>query len=120
VTHDPQAGIGRQDALQPGGRVVRAVGDDHHPRVNRHPDPDAAAVVDRNPARAAHGIEQRIEDRPVGDGVAPVQHLFGFAVGRRDGARVEVVAPDHHGSFQLAGADHVVEELSDLRPLSIS
>ena len=48
----------------------RAVADDHHAGVLRVAHADAAAVVERHPGRAAGGVEQRVEQRPVGDRVA--------------------------------------------------
>ena len=41
-----------------------------HPGVDRVADADAAAVMERDPAGAAGGVEQGVEQRPVGDGVA--------------------------------------------------
>ena len=59
---------------------ARAVGDDHHAGVERIADADAAAVVGPRPSVAPlDGVEQRVQDRPVGDGVAAVAHAFGFA-----------------------------------------
>ena len=52
VAHDARAGIGREHALEPLGRLVGAVGDDDHARVDRVADADAAAVVDAHPRRA--------------------------------------------------------------------
>src|SRR3712207_8257115 len=39
-----------------------------------------------DPRRATRHVEQRIEDRPVGDGVAAVAHALRLAKGRRDAA----------------------------------
>ena len=86
VPDDARAGVGRQHALEPLGRVVGAVGDDDHPRVDRVADADAAAVVDADPRRARGDVEQRVQDRPVGDRVGAVAHRLGLAVRRGDGA----------------------------------
>ena len=94
VAHDAEPGIARQHALELLVRLARAVGDDDHAGVQRVADADAAAVVDRHPGGAARRVEQRVEDRPVGDGVAAVAHAFGFAVGRRDRPGVEMIAAD--------------------------
>ena len=73
---------------------VGAVGDDDHAGVNRVPDADAAAVVQRHPAGAAGGVEHRVEQRPVGDRVGAVLHRLGLAVGRSDRAGIEMVPAD--------------------------
>ena len=62
-----------------------------------------------DPRRAAGGVEQRVEDRPVGDGVGAVAHRLGLAVGRGDRAGVEVVAADDDGRLDLAAPHQLVE-----------
>jgi hypothetical protein len=52
-------------------RVGAAVRDDHHARMLREAHADAAAVVQRHPGRAARGVQQRVEQRPVAHGVEP-------------------------------------------------
>ena len=74
VAHDADARVGGQDALQALGHHVGAVGDDDHAGVDRVADAHAAAVVEAHPAGAGRGVEQRVEDRPVGDRVAAVLH----------------------------------------------
>ena len=56
----------------------------------------------RSPSRARRRVEQRVEDRPVGDRVGAVFHAFGLAVRRRHRAGVEVVAADDDRRLQLA------------------
>ncbi len=55
-------------------------------------------------------VEQRVQDRPVGDRVGAVPHRLGLAVGRGDRAAVEVVAPDDDRRGDLAGGHQLVEE----------
>ena len=95
VTHDARAGVGREHALEPLGSLVGAVRDDDHPGVDRVADPDAAAVVDAHPGRARGDVDERVQDRPVGDRVRAVAHRLGLAVRRGDRAGIEVVAADH-------------------------
>ena len=52
VAHDAGAGIVGEDALEAAVGFRRAVADDHHPGMLGKADPDAAAVMDRNPGRA--------------------------------------------------------------------
>ena len=54
-------------------------------------------------------LSERVEQRPVGDGVGAVGHRLGLAVRRRDRAGVEVVATDHDRRRQLPAAHHLVE-----------
>ena len=95
VAQDARARVGREHPLEPLRRLVGAVGDDDHARVDRVADADAAAVVDADPGRARRDVEQRVQDRPVGDRVGAVAHRLRLAVRRGDRAGVEVVAPDH-------------------------
>ena len=85
----------------------RAVADDHHAGVLGVAHADAAAVMDRHPGRAAGGVEQRIEQRPVRDRIRAVPHRFGFPIRARHGARVQVIAADDDGRRQLAARDHL-------------
>jgi len=51
-----------------------------------------AAVMQRHPGGTAGGIEQGVEQRPVGHGVRAVGHGFGLAIRRSDTAAVQMVA----------------------------
>ena len=44
-------------------------------------DPHTAAVVERDPRGPAHGVQERVQYGPVGDGVAAVLHALRLAVG---------------------------------------
>ena len=70
-----------------------------------------------NPGRAARGVEQRIEERPVGDRVGAVEHGLGLAIRARNRTRVEVVAADDDGSGELAVGDHLIERKSQAMSL---
>ena len=94
---------------RPLGHLVAPVGDDDHARVDRVADPDAAAVMDADPGRAGGDVQQRVQDRPVGDRVGAVLHRLGLAVGRGDRAGVEVVAADHDGCLDLPAPDELVD-----------
>ena len=88
-------GIAGQHAREPFIGLARAVRHDHHAGMQRIADADAAAVMDRNPGGAGRGVEQRVEDRPVGDRVAAVAHAFGLAIRRRHRSGIEMIAADH-------------------------
>ena len=96
------------------------VGHHHHAGVDRVAHTDAAAVVDRDPGGPGHGVEERVEDRPVGHGVGTVEHAFGLAVGRGHRARVEVVAADDDRGLHSAAAHEVVEDEPHLRALAVA
>src|SRR5437879_9706709 len=70
---------------------------------------DAAAVVDRDPGRAARAVEQRVEEGPVGHGIRAVLHRLGLAVGAGHRARIEVVSADDDRRLQLPVSHHLVE-----------
>ena len=104
VAHDAGRRVVPQHALEAPGRLRRAVGDDDHAGMLREAHADAAAMVQRHPGRARRGVEQRVEQRPVGHGVGAVPHRLGLAVGRGDRAGIEMVAADDDRRLQLAAA----------------
>ena len=83
-------------------------------------DADAAAVVDRNPGCARRGVQQRVQQRPIGDCVRAVQHGFRLAIGRSDRAGVQMIAADDDGRFDLAATHVVVHRESELGALAIT
>jgi hypothetical protein len=62
-----------------------------------------------HPRGAAAGVDERVQQRPVGDRVRPVEHRFRLAVRRGNRSGVEVVAPDHDRRRELSAAHHLVE-----------
>lgn len=73
--------------------IVGAIGADNHARMLAEAHADAAAVMQRDPGGARCGVEERIEERPVGHGVRPV--LFIASV--RGSARRPSRSPDGRG-----------------------
>ncbi len=120
MADDAHPRIGRQHPLQAGGGRIGPVGHDDHPRVQRVPDAHATAVVDADPGRPRGRVQERVQDRPVGDGIGPVEHALGLAVGAGDAPRVEVVPPDDDRRGQLPGAHHLVDPQPRLRPLAVA
>src|ERR1700690_752888 len=106
---DTDAGIVRENALDACGHFLCAIRDEHLPGVLRVADAYATAVVNRNPACAACCVEQCIEQRPIGDGVGSIAHFFRLAVGRSNGAAIEMVAANDDGRFQFTARDEVVD-----------
>ncbi len=120
VPDDSHPGIGRQDTLEPRRHLVGAVGDDDHAGVDRVADPDAAAVVDADPGRAGGHVDERVQDRPVGDRVGAVAHRLRLAVRRGDRAGVEVVAPDHDRRRDATRANQLVDRQAGLRAIAVA
>src|SRR5690349_14755900 len=118
MAHHAARRVVAEDASQAGVRGRRPVAHDHDAGMLRESHADAAAVVDGDPRRPARGVEEGVEERPIGDGVAPVAHRLRLAVRARDGARVEVVAPDDDRRRELAPRDHLVERLADARAVA--
>jgi hypothetical protein len=74
--------------------------------------------MDADPRGAGRGVHECVEDRPVGDRIGSVAHGRGLAVGRRNRARVEVVATDHHRRGNLARSDELVDREPSLRAVT--
>src|SRR5215469_6160152 len=102
MSSDSDARIIRQHTLNPVRHGLSSIGHRHLPRMQRVSNPHPAAIMDRNPARAAGRIQQRIQDGPVGHGIAAILHAFRLAVRRRHGAAVQMIPPHHDGRFDLA------------------
>src|ERR1700760_925011 len=83
-----------------------------------HPHP--AAMMQTYPGRASGSVYQRIEQRPVGDRIAPVKHGFGFAVGRGHGTRIQVITADDDRGFYRPCPNQFIESKSALLPLTLS
>ena len=68
------------DALEAMLGILCAVCHDDHARVLRKTDTDTTAIVDRHPRRARSSVDESIEQWPICDCVAAVEHAFGFAI----------------------------------------
>ena len=99
---------------------VGAVGHHHHAGVDGAADADPAAVVDAHPGGARGGVEQGVQDRPVGDGVGAVGHGLGLPVGAGHRPGVQVVAADHDRGRDLAGGHQLVEGQPGLVALAVA
>src|SRR5207237_8662002 len=84
------------------------------------PDANPTAVVDGDPAGPGSGVEERVQDGPVGDGIATIPHRLGLAIGGRDRAGIEMIPPDDDRGPQLTGPDQFVETQPDLCALAVA
>jgi hypothetical protein len=120
MADDAEAGIASQDALQLLVRLARSIGHDHHPRMDGITNAHPAAVMERHPRRTRRGVQQRVQHRPVGDGIAAIAHGFGLTVRRCHRAGVEMIAPDDDRRADDAPADQVVQGQTEPRALAVS
>src|SRR2546427_10091593 len=75
VAQDSHAGVANQRVFKALSGFARAIGDDGQAR--------AVSIVGKpmnsDEIGAGGAVEQRVEDRPIGDGVAAVAHVAGLA-----------------------------------------
>src|SRR5688572_23734008 len=76
--------------------------------------------MDRDPRRTARRVEQGVEDRPVGDGIAAVAHAFGLAVGRGDRSGIEVIATDDDRGTYPPAADEIVQRQAEAGAIALA
>ena len=83
-------------------------------------DADAAAIVNRNPGCARRGVDERVKQRPISNGIATVDHSFGFAIGRRDRSGVEMIASDHNRRLDFATFNKLVHGDTKFSALTVA
>ena len=114
----PDRRVVPQHPLDPSRRLRRAVRHDHHTGVLREAHADAAAMMQRHPCRPGCTVQERVQERPVGDRIGAVPHRLRLAVGRGDGAGIEMVAADHDRRLHLARRHHLVEGKAEPVPVA--
>src|SRR5262249_385112 len=119
MTQHTHARVAGQHHLQPPFGVCAAVGHYHHAGVQAVADPDAAAVVYAHPPGPARGIDERIEHRPVGDGIRAVPHAFGLAVGRGYRPPTDAPPPAPPRPLPLPPPPPAVHTVSPMRPPAV-
>src|SRR5690606_31677314 len=80
MAHDAAGRVIPQDALDASCGFGGAVANDDLSGVLREANADSAAVVDRDPSGAGCAVEQRVEHRPIRDGVGAIAHPFRLAI----------------------------------------
>src|SRR5829696_6615219 len=81
MAHHSRTRIGSKDPAEPPVGYARPVSHSHHPGMNGIADADTTAVVKRDPARATGGVQQRIQQGPIGDRVGAILHSLRLAIG---------------------------------------
>src|ERR1051326_1534284 len=120
VAGDADSGIAGEHALDAAGHHLASIRNSDLAGVLRVADADAAAVVDTDPAGAACGVEQGVEQGPISNRIGTIFHGFSLAEGRGDGAAIEVVAAHHDGRFDLAALYQIVDGEAELGALAVA
>src|SRR5262249_12287744 len=94
VAKDASTRVARENTLKTAFGIVRAVSDDDHTGMLGKADADTATVVNRYPRCTGSSVYERVEQRPIGDCIATVEHAFRFAIRRCDGAGIEMIPAD--------------------------
>src|SRR5580693_7821746 len=97
MARNTQAWIGSEHALEAARGFRSAIRHDDLPGVDAVANANAAAVMDTDPGGSAYGVNERVQQRPIGDGVGTVAHGFGFPIRAGDRTRIEMITPDHNG-----------------------
>ena len=71
---------------------------------------NTSTMMQGDPRRARGCIQQRVEQRPVGDRIAAVFHRLRFAVWRGHRSTIQVVTPNHNRGLDNALRYQVVEQ----------
>ena len=75
-------------------------------------------MVHAHPGRAGGDVDERVQDRPVGDRIRAVKHCLGLSVRRGNGARVEMVAPDDDRRANLPRPNELVDREARAGPVT--
>ena len=97
----PVPGVGGKDSLQAPVALFRSISNNHHAGMLRIADAHTTPVMNGNPGSARSGVDQGVEEWPVGNRVGSVSHALCLPVGRCHGTGVEVIPSDHDRSLQF-------------------
>src|SRR5437763_1211397 len=117
---DSNAGIIRENTIDPFSHGIGSVGDDNLAGVQGISDADAAAMMKRNPTGPRSRIEKRVQNWPVGNGIAAVFHRLVFPERGSHGATIQMIAANNNRRRNLPRLDKMVDPLAKLSALSIS
>ena len=93
------------------GRPVRH---DHLTSMLAVADADAPSVVEGYPGGAPHGIDQRVENGPIGYCIGSIEHPLRLAVGACHGARIQMIVANDDRRLDDSLPDQFIESQSGL------
>ena len=120
MPQDTDTRVAGEHALEAARAGGRSISNRNLSCVQRVADSNAATVVYGDPACPSGGIEERIQDWPIGNGVAAIRHGLRFAIWRCDRSTIEMIAADDDGSFQPAVRNHAVHFESEARAFAVT
>jgi hypothetical protein len=88
--------------------------------MDRLPHADPTTVMNGNPCGPRGRVQQRVQDRPIGDRVGAIEHVFGLAIGGCDRTRVEVIASDHDRGLHFPRRHQLVERKAGAVALAVT
>src|SRR5262245_27627311 len=80
MAHHTSPGVVTEYPRDPLRGLWRTIANNYNAGVLTEAEAHASTVVERNPSRPARGIQERIQKRPVGNGIAAITHPFRLAV----------------------------------------
>src|SRR5258705_12413988 len=95
MANDSHAWIRSQHALDALRHHIAAVSNCYLACVERVAYSYSSSVVDRNPRCTCGCVEQRVQQRPIGDCVGTGFHAFGFTERGRDGSTIQMIRSDY-------------------------
>src|SRR5439155_8678686 len=81
---------------------------------------NSTTVVKGDPRRTTGDIEHRVEQRPVGNSVAAVEHVLCLSERRRDASGVEVISADCDRRRDVARCDQLIDGDAKLGAIGLS
>jgi hypothetical protein len=112
VTNDSHAGVGGQDAAKANFGFDGSVGHNDLASMKAVTHTHATAMVKTDPGRPAGRVEKRIQDWPVGDGIAAISHGFGLSVRRSDTSAIKMIATNNNRRFHQTLLYQIVKKHS--------
>src|ERR1043166_5695488 len=86
----------------------------------RKSDTDSAAIVDRDPGRSGGGIHQRVQQWPIGNGIAAIDHSFCLAVRRSHRTGVQMIPADYNWRLNFAALYQLVHGQTEFGALPVA
>src|ERR1700759_158181 len=85
--------------------IVGSIGNNHHACMNAVSHPHSAAMMKTYPTRTTCSTQQGIEQGPVGNSVASIEHRFRFAIRACNTSGIEVITTDNNWRFHFPASN---------------